>query len=85
MLDENILWNGKIVLKQLKRKLANSISLLYSAKPYLDEPYLKIICFSYIHPYLKYQTIAWASTPITKLEPLLYRQKWYVSYLMKAV
>ena len=50
--------------------------------------YLKNIYFSYIHSYLNYANIAWASTSITKLKPLLYKQKQgvrIVSYLMKAV
>ena len=36
---------------------------------------LKVIYFSYIHSYLIYANIAWASTPVTKLKRLLYQQK----------
>ena len=36
---------------------------------------LKTIYFSYIHSYLNYANIVWASTRITKLKPLLYKQK----------
>ena len=36
---------------------------------------LKTIYFSYIHSYLNYANIALASTRITKLKPLLYKQK----------
>ena len=73
MLDENISWKDHI--KPIEKKLAKNIGLLYQAKPYLDETSLKTIYFSYIHSYLNYANIAWASTRITKLKPLLYKQK----------
>ena len=73
MLDENISWKEHI--KTIKKKLAKNIGLLYHAKPYLDEMSLKTIYFSNIHSYLNYANIAWASTHITKLKPLLYKQK----------
>ena len=73
MLDENISWKEHI--KTTEKKLAKNIGLLYRAKPYLDEMSLKTIYFSYIHSYLNYANIAWASTRITKLKPLLYKQK----------
>ena len=56
----------KITLKQLKKKIAKNIGLLYLAKPYLDETSLKTLYFSYIHSYLNYANIAWASTRIAK-------------------
>ena len=40
---------------------------------------LKTIYFSYIHSFLNYANIAWASTRITKLKTLLYKQKQAVS------
>ena len=73
MLDENIWW--KDYIKAIEKKLAKNIRLLYPAKSYLDEMCLKAIYFSYIHSYLNYTNIAWASTSITKLKPLLYKQK----------
>ena len=69
MLDENILWKDNI--KTTEKKLAKNIGLLYRAKPPLDETSLKTIYFSYIHSYLNYANIAWASTHITQLKPLL--------------
>ena len=54
---------------------ATNIGLLYHAKPYLDKTFLKPIYFSSIHLYLNYANIAWASTCITKLKPLLYKHK----------
>ena len=66
---------GKITLKQLKKKIAKNIGLLYRAKLYLDETSLKTIYFSYNDSYLNYANIAWTSTRITKLKALLYKQK----------
>ena len=87
MLDENISWKDHI--KTTEKKFAKNIGLLYRAKPskpYLEETSLKAIYFSYTHSYLNYANIAWASTRITKLKPMLInRNKLYVSYLTKAV
>ena len=76
MLDENISWKDHI--KTTEKKFAKNIGLLYRAKtskPYLEETSLKTIYFSYTHSYLNYVNIAWASTRIAKLKPILYKQK----------
>ena len=57
------------------KKIAKNIGLLYRAKPYLDEMFLKTIYFSYIHLYLNYANISLASIRTAKLKPLLYKQK----------
>ena len=67
-MDENISWKEHI--KTIEKKIAKNIGLLYRAKPYLDEMSLKTIYFSYIHSYLNYANIAWASVRITTLKPL---------------
>ena len=59
MLDENIYREEHI--RTDETKLAKNIGLLYSAKPLLKEKSLKSIYFIYIHPYLNYANIAWAS------------------------
>ena len=74
------IYRGKTILKWLKKNYPKILVYSWS--------YLKNIYFSYIHSYLNYANIAWASTSITKLKPLLYKQKQgvrIVSYLMKAV
>ena len=73
MLHENISWKDHI--KTIEKKLAKNIGLLYRTKPYHDKTSLKAIYFSFIHLYLNYASIAWASTRITKSKPLLYKQK----------
>ena len=65
MLDENITWKNHI--KTVENKLAKNIGLLYRAKQFLNETSLKTIYFSYIHSYLNYANIAWASTHFTIL------------------
>ena len=64
----------KIYLKTTE-KISQKFGLLYRAKPYLDETSLKSIYFSYIHSNVDYANISWASACITKLKPLLYKQK----------
>ena len=68
MLDENISWEEHI--RKVETKLAKSIRLLYQAKPLLEEKSLKSIYFAYIHSYLNYANIAWASTYRTKLKTI---------------
>ena len=66
MIDENISWRDHI--KTVENKL-------YQAKQFLDENSLKTLYFSYIHSYLNYASIAWASTHFIKLETISYKQK----------
>ena len=60
LLDENITWKSHIC--SVQKKLAKNIDLLYRAKYLLDESSLKTVYFYYIHSYLNYANIAWAST-----------------------
>ena len=59
----------------IEKKLAKNIGLLYRARQFLDKESLKTIYFSYIHSYLNYANIAWASTYFTKLKTIHYQQK----------
>ena len=49
--------------------------MLCHAKQFLVETSLKAIYFSYIHSFLNYSNIAWASTHFTKLKTINYKQK----------
>ena len=64
MLDEHIAWNDHIHAIELAR-----------ARQFLNEESLKTTYFSYIHSYLNYTNIAWASTYSTKLKTIHYQQK----------
>ena len=66
MLDEHISWNDHI--KTVENKLAKNIGLLNRVSYFLNRNSLKTIYFSYIHSYLNYASIAWASTYVIKLK-----------------
>ena len=73
MLDENVSWRYDI--KTVENKLSKNIGLLCRAKQFLDETSLKTIYFSYIHSFLNYANIAWASTHFTNLKTISCKQK----------
>ena len=66
MLDEQISWNDH--RKTVESKLVKNIGLLNHASYFLNDLSLKTIYFSYIHSYLNYANIAWASTYARKLK-----------------
>ena len=68
MLDENVNWQEHI--GTVKNKIAKDIGLFYRAKYLLNESSLTSIYFAYIHSYLNYANIAWASTYQTKLKAI---------------
>ena len=73
-LDENINWNRHIELAE--NKISKSIGILYRALLYLDKENLKSIYFSFIHSYISYCNIVWASTSKTKLTRISINQKY---------
>ena len=73
MLDENISWEEHICT--VETKLAKNIGLLYPAKTLLEERSIKNIYFAYMHSYLNYVNIVWASTYRTKLKRIHFHQK----------
>ena len=73
MLDKNISWEEHI--RTVETKLAKNIGLLYRTKPLLEEKSPRSIYFAYIHSYLNYANIAWASTYRTKLKAIHFHQK----------
>ena len=73
MLDENVNWQEHI--RTVENKIAKNIGLNYRAKYLLNELSLTCIYFNYIHSYLNYANIAWASTYRTKLKAIHLLQK----------
>ena len=59
----------------VENKIAKNIDLLYRVSHFLSEDSLKTVYFSYIHSYLNYANIAWASTYATKLKRVYLKQK----------
>ena len=66
MLGEYISWIDHV--RTFENEIAKNIGLLY--RQFLNEDSLKTLYFSYIHSYLNYANIAWASTYATKLKRL---------------
>ena len=73
MLDEHISWIDHV--RTVENKIEKNIGLLYRVSQFLDEDSLKTAYFSYIHSYLNYANIAWASTSATKLKRVYLKQK----------
>ena len=67
-IDENINWTHHITLTE--NKLAKQLGLLYKAKPFLNCKSMINLYFSFIHTYINYGNIAWASTTKTKLKKI---------------
>ena len=76
MMGEHISWIDHV--RTVINKLAMNIDLLYRVSQFLNEDFLKTLYFSYIHFYLSYGDIAWASTYATKLKRVYYviREIW---------
>ena len=72
-IDENLTWRDHI--HTVENKIAKNIGLLYQGKHYFDDNWLKPIYFAYIHAYLNYANIAWASIRKTKLKKFQSKQK----------
>ena len=71
-IDENINWTHHITLTE--NKLAKQLGLLYKAKPFLNRKSMINLYFSFIHTYINYGNIAWASTTKTKLKKIYSQQ-----------
>ena len=73
LLDEHLSWKEHI--RYTENKIAKNIGLLYRAKPFLGKHSLLTLYYSYIHTYLNYANLTWASTNRTNLKKLLSQQK----------
>ena len=73
LLDENITWRNHIA--SIESKVSKNLGILYKARTYLNINSTKQLYFSFIHSYLSYGNIAWASTNKSKLNTLHRRQK----------
>ena len=73
MLDEHLIWRNHITT--VENKISKNLGLLHKAKRVLNMNALKSLCFSFIHSYLNYGNIIWASVTQTKLKKLASKQK----------
>ena len=73
VIHEHLTWNEHISV--IENKISKNLGLLYKAKSMLDVCALKKLYFSFIHSYLNYGNIAWASTTSGKLKKIASKQK----------
>ena len=73
ILDEHLNWNKYI--STVVNKISKNIGIIRRAKPFLDFSSLKKLYYSFIHSYLNYCNLAWASTHKTKLKKVFSKQK----------
>ena len=73
LLDEHLSWKEHI--RYIENKIAKNIGLLYRAKTFLGKHSLLTLYYSYIHTYLNYANLTWASTNRTNLKKLQSQQK----------
>ena len=73
MMDEHISWIDHA--RTVENKIVNNIGLLYFVSQFLNKDSLKTVYSSYIHSYLNYANIAWASTYATRLKRVYLKQK----------
>ena len=72
-MDENLNWRAHI--NAIESKISKNLGILRKAKAYLNFKSLKSLYFSFIHSYVTYCNIAWASTNHTKIKKLFCKQK----------
>jgi len=73
VLDQHISWNEHI--RVIENKISKNIGLLYKAKYLLNQHCIKSIYFAFIHSYINYANIVWASTFHSKLKNIHRKQK----------
>ena len=62
-------------MRIVENKIAKNFGLLYRVSQFLSEDSPKTVYFSYIHSYLNYANIAWASMYAWKLKRAYLKQK----------
>ena len=73
LFDENRTWNNHIHL--IENKISKNVGILYKAKYTINQHGLKSLYYSFIHSYLNYGNIVWASTNKTRLKRIAAKQK----------
>ena len=73
LIDEHL--TLKELIAVIENKFSKNLGLLHGAGRVLDRTALKSLYFSFIHSYLNYGNIVWASTSTTKLKNLASKQK----------
>ena len=66
LIDGHLTWKEHMTV--IENKVSKNIGVLYTARRVLDSTALKNLYFSFIHSYLNYGNIVWASTSRTRLK-----------------
>ena len=72
-IDENLNWKKHISI--LENKIAKNIGIIAKARKYLNDTAMKGLYFAFVHPYLIFGNIAWASGPKATLKKTYSLQK----------
>ena len=73
ILDEHLTWKKHIQL--IENKVSKNVGVLHKPSTLINSKCLRSIYFSFIHSYINYANIAWASTNKTNLKKLFGKQK----------
>ena len=73
VLDEHLTWKKHIQL--IENKISKKVGVLYKTSELINSKCLRGVYFSFIHSYINYANIAWASTNKTNLKKLFGKQK----------
>lgn len=73
IIDENLTWNDHIRL--VETKIARNIGAIAKARKYLTRTAARSLYFSFVHPYISYGNMVWASTYKSKLSKIFTLQK----------
>ena len=73
ILDEHLTWKKHIQL--IENKVSKNVGILYKASKLINSKCLRSIYFCFIHSYINFANIAWASTNKTNLKKLFGKQK----------
>ena len=82
ILDKHISWMDNV--RTVENKITENIGSLYRVRQFLNEESLKTVYLSYNHSYLKYNTIAWATTYSTRLKIIYLKEKHAVHLIKKS-
>ena len=62
-------------MQLIENKVSKNVGVLYKPSKLINSKCLRSIYFSFIHSYINYASIAWASTNKTNLKKLFGKQK----------
>ena len=73
MIDENL--TQKTHIELVENKTSKRVGILFKASCYLNSKSLRSICFAFVHPYINYANISWASINKIFFKIILGKQK----------